>query len=38
MTLPEGITDLTPGKLASVVTYLEMTERPAPAQRRRSLT
>lgn len=30
MTLPEGITDLTPGKLASVVTYLEMTERPAP--------
>ena len=30
MTLPEGITDVAPGKLATVVTYLQMLERPAP--------
>ncbi|TNJ44016.1 GNAT family N-acetyltransferase [Phaeobacter sp. B1627] len=28
MTLPDGITDLAPGKIAAVVTYLEMTARP----------
>ncbi len=28
MTLPDGYTDLPPGKIASVVTYLEMRERP----------
>jgi GNAT superfamily N-acetyltransferase len=27
--IPDGYTDLAPGKIASVVTYLEMTERPA---------
>ncbi|MGA9528149.1 MAG: GNAT family N-acetyltransferase [Terriglobales bacterium] len=27
--IPDGYTDLTPGKIASVVTYLEMTARPA---------
>lgn len=30
MTLPEGITELAPGKIASVVTYLQMFVRPAP--------
>jgi ribosomal protein S18 acetylase RimI-like enzyme len=30
MTLPDGITELAPGKIASVVTYLEMTQRPEP--------
>jgi GNAT superfamily N-acetyltransferase len=29
MTIPDGYTDLAPGKLTSVVTYLEMRERPA---------
>ena len=29
MTLPDGLTDLAPGKIAAVVTYLEMTTRPA---------
>jgi len=28
MTIPDGYTDLPPGKIASVVTYLEMRERP----------
>jgi GNAT superfamily N-acetyltransferase len=28
MTLPDGYTDLPPGKIASVVTYLEMRDRP----------
>ncbi len=28
MTIPHGYTDLAPGKIASVVTYLEMRERP----------
>lgn len=28
--LPDGYTDLPPGKIASVVTYLEMTSAPAP--------
>src|SRR5208283_5004956 len=27
--IPDGYTDLAPGKIASVVTYLEMLERPA---------
>jgi len=30
MTLPDGITELSPGKIASVVTYLEMKRRPEP--------
>jgi len=29
--IPDGYTDLAPGKIASVVTYLEMAERPSPA-------
>lgn len=29
MTIPDGYTDLPPGKIASVVTYLEMRARPA---------
>jgi GNAT superfamily N-acetyltransferase len=29
--IPDGYTDLAPGKIASVVTYLEMLKRPAPA-------
>src|SRR5262245_29819034 len=29
MVIPDGYTDLTPGKIASVVTYLEMSEPPA---------
>jgi GNAT superfamily N-acetyltransferase len=28
--IPDGHTDLAPGKIASVVTYLEMRDRPAP--------
>src|SRR5271156_4588131 len=28
--IPDGYTDLAPGKIASVVTFLEMLERPAP--------
>jgi GNAT superfamily N-acetyltransferase len=28
--IPDGYTDLAPGKIASVVTYLEMLEHPAP--------
>lgn len=30
--IPDGYTDLAPGKLAAVVTYLEMVERPADAR------
>jgi GNAT superfamily N-acetyltransferase len=30
--IPDGYTDLAPGKIASVVTYLEMLERPAPRE------
>ena len=30
MTLPDGYSELAPGKIASVVTYLEMREPPAP--------
>lgn len=33
MTLPDGYHALPPGKLASVVTYLEMIERPMPRDR-----
>ena len=29
--IPDGYTELAPGKLASIVTYVEMRERPAPA-------
>jgi GNAT superfamily N-acetyltransferase len=29
--IPDGYTDLPPGKIASVVTYLEMDKRPTPA-------
>ena len=29
--IPDGYTDLAPGKIASVVTYLEMLERPVLA-------
>ena len=28
--IPDGYTDLGPGKIASVVTYLDMLKRPAP--------
>jgi len=30
--IPDGYTDLAPGKIASVVTYLEMRDRPAQAE------
>ncbi|MFZ3339966.1 MAG: GNAT family N-acetyltransferase [Terriglobales bacterium] len=30
--IPDGFTDLAPGKIASVVTFLDMRERPAPAE------
>lgn len=32
MTLPDGMTELAPGKIASVVTYLQMFTRPAPRE------
>ena len=32
MTLPDGITELAPGKIAAVVTYLQMFGRPAPRE------
>lgn len=32
MTLPDGITELAPGKIAAVVTYLQMFDRPTPRE------
>jgi hypothetical protein len=33
MTLPDGYSDVPAGKIAAVVTHLEMTARPATARR-----